>query len=80
MYTCERWGYSLRKDCFSNIIKKLYVSIYKQISGLKKNDMKILSGLQRVPLKIKDCFYFFFFFFSLKKARNYGKHFLFQLK
>ena len=54
LYACECWGDSLKKDCFANKIEKFYVSIYKQILGVKKNvsSMKILAELGRTPLKI----------------------------
>ena len=53
-YACECWGDFLKKDCFANNIEKFYVSIYKQILGVKKNvsSMKILAELGRTPLKI----------------------------
>ena len=37
LYVCECWGYSLKKDCFANKIENFFVSIYKQILGVKKN-------------------------------------------
>ena len=54
LYACECWGDSLKKDCFANKIEKLYVSIYKQLLGVKKNvrSMKILAELGRTALKI----------------------------
>ena len=54
LYACECWVDSLKKDCFTNKIEKFYVSIYKQVLGVKKNvgSMKILAELGKAPLKI----------------------------
>ena len=51
---CESWGDSLKKECFTNKNEKFYVSIYKQLLGVKKNfsSMKILAELARTPLEI----------------------------
>ena len=54
LYACESWGHSLKKEFFANKIGMFYVSIYKQLLGVKKNfsSMKILAELGRTPLKI----------------------------
>ena len=54
LYACECCGDSLKKDYFANKFEKFYVSIYKQILGVKKNvsSMKISAELGRTPLKI----------------------------
>ena len=35
LYACDCWGDSLKKDCFTNKIEKFYVSICKQLLGVK---------------------------------------------
>ena len=54
LYGCACWGYSLKKDCFTNKVEEFYESIYKQLLGIKKNvsSMKILAELGRKPLEI----------------------------
>ena len=80
LYACECWGDSLKKDCFANKIEKFYVSIYKQILGVKKNvsSMKILAELRRTPLKINieiQMFKYLQWFAFIEKERYVSKAF-----
>ena len=45
LHSCECWGDSLKKDCFTIKIERFYVSTYKQLLGVKKNvgGMKVLA-------------------------------------